>query len=282
MVMISRRLKNSASQIALFLFLGLIALAQLFPLIWLFNYSLHKSGNLFGKAIMELPSPPQWVNYAKAWTNGRIVQYFSNSVFVVGISISLIMIFSFMLAYACSRMKWKWRSAVFTIVLLGMVIPIHTTLLPNFIWFKQFGLINTHLGIIIPYIAFNMAFSVLMFIGFLQSLPYEMEESAYMEGAGLRMILLKIIAPMAKSGFVTVGIMAFLNCWNEFIMANTFLATESKRTLPFAIIRFEGQYSSDYAVQFACMIIVAIIPIMIYFIFSKRIIAGVTAGSVKG
>jgi len=278
----SKILKKNLGQAGLFTFLGLLALAQLFPLLWLFNYSLHKSGDLFGKAIMDLPSPPQWINYSRAWRDGHILRYFSNSVIVVAASIILIMIFSFMLAYACSRMKWKFRNLIYGIVLLGMVIPIHTTLLPNFMWFKTFGLINTRMGLVIPYIAFNMAFSVLMFTGFLQSLPYAMEESAYMEGAGLGTILVKIIAPMAKSGFVTVGIMAFLNCWNEFIMANTFLASEVKRTLPFAIIRFEGQYSSDYAVQFACMTIVAIIPIIIFFIFSRRIIAGVTAGSVKG
>lgn len=280
--MIKIKKKLTSGQLSLFIFLGIVALAQLFPLLWLFNYSLHKSGDLFGKEIMSMPSPPQWINYARAWTDGRILQYFSNSLIIVAVSITLIMAFSFMLAYACSRMKWKLRSFIYTVVLLGMVIPIHTTLLPNFIWFKQFGLINTRLGVIIPYIAFNMAFSVLMFTGFLQSIPYAMEESAYLEGARLRSILFRIIAPMTKSGFVTVGIMAFLNCWNEFIMANTFLASESKRTLPFAIIRFEGQYASDYAVQFACMTIVAIIPIVIYFVFSKRILAGVTAGAVKG
>jgi raffinose/stachyose/melibiose transport system permease protein len=274
--------KLKLSQLFLFLFLGVFALVQLFPLVWLTNYSLHKSGSLFGKAIFELPKDPQWGNYVKAWVDGRIFKYFTNSLIIVVASITLIMLFSFMLAYACSRMKWNLRPIVLTIVLLGMVIPIHTTLLPNFLWFKQFGLINTRVGLIIPYIAFNMAFSTLLFIGFLQSLPYAMEESAYLEGANLGSILLKIIAPMTKSGFVTVGIMGFLNCWNEFIMANTFLASEAKRTLPFSIIRFQGQYSSDYAVQFACMVIVAIIPILIYALFSKRIIAGVTAGSVKG
>ena len=179
-------------------------------------------------------------------------------------------------------MKWKLSKLVFSFVILGMVIPIHTTLLPNFVWFKEFGLINSHLALIIPYTAFFLAFSVLMFSGFLQSIPFAMEESAYLEGAGLPSILLKIIAPMTQAGFVTVGIMAFLNCWNEFVMANTFLTSEVKRTLPFSIIRFEGEYSANYAVQFACMMIVAVIPITIYSVFSKQIIAGVTAGAVKG
>ncbi|MCF7934602.1 MAG: carbohydrate ABC transporter permease [Spirochaetia bacterium] len=269
-------------QLFLFILLALLALSQLFPLVWLFNYSLQKSGDLFGKEIFKLPDVPQWQNYIRAWRDGRIMQYLTNSVIVVAFSILLIMIFSFMLAYACTRMKWKLRNIVYGFVLMGMVIPIHTTLLPNFIWFKNFSLIDTRAGVIIPYIAFNMAFSVLLFRGFLASIPYAMEESAYLDGASARIILMRIIAPMAKTGFVTVGITAFLNCWNEFIMANTFLSSEVKRTLPFSIIRFQGQYASDYAVQFACMVIVAIIPIIIYFLFSKWIIAGVTAGSVKG
>ncbi len=274
--------KISIGQIIIFFFLILIALAQLFPLFWLFNYSLQKSSNLFGPKLIDIPEAPQWGNYMKAWVDGRIAQYLTNSLIVVAFSISLILFFSFTIAYACSRMKWKLRKVVYNFVLLGMVIPIHTTLLPNFVWFNKFGLIDSHLSLIIPYTAFFLAFSVMMFTGFLHSLPFAMEESAYLDGAGLGTILLKIVAPMVKPGFVTVGIMAFLNSWNEFIMANTYLASESKRTLPFSIIRFEGEYSSDYAVQFACMVIVAVIPIVLYFIFSRRIIAGVTAGSVKG
>lgn len=274
--------KISIGQIVIIFFLVLIALAQLFPLLWLFNYSLQKSSQLFGPKLIDIPAQPQWENYLKAWVDGRIAQYLTNSIIVVASSIVLILFFSFTIAYACSRMRWKLRKLVYNFVLLGMVIPIHTTLLPNFIWFQNFGLIDSRLSLIIPYTAFFLAFSVLMFTGFLHSLPYAMEESAYLDGAGLGTILFRIIAPMAKAGFVTVGIMAFLNSWNEFIMANTYLATEAKRTLPFSIIRFEGEYASDYAVQFACMVIVAVIPIVLYFIFSKRIIAGVTAGSVKG
>ena len=276
------RKKIVLGNIILNVVLGLIALAQLFPLIWLFNYSLQKSSNLFGKKLFDIPKVPQWGNYVKAWFDGHIFQYLMNSIFVSVVSIFLIVVLSFTISYACKRMKWKLSKLVYSFVILGMVIPIHTTLLPNFMWFKNFGLINSHLALIIPYVAFFLAFSVLMFSGFIQSIPFAMEESAYIEGAGLGTILLKIIAPMSQAGFVTVGIMAFLNCWNEFVMANTFLTSEIKRTLPFSIIRFEGEYSANYAVQFACMMIVAIIPITIYIIFSKQIIAGVTAGAVKG
>lgn len=262
-------------------FLTIFALAQLFPLLWIFIYSLQTSGDLFGRELIKLPANPHWENYVRAWVDGKIPQYFMNSVIIVTASVCMTIIFSFFLAYAVTRMRWKGRKIVYGFVMLGMVIPIHTTLLPNFMWFKIFGLIDTYGGVILPYTAFNMAFSVLMFSGLLSSIPYSMEESAYLDGARISRILRDIIAPMSKTGFVTVGVMAFLNCWNEFIMANTFLASEAKRTLPFSIIRFQGQYTSDYAVQFAVMFIVAIIPVAFYFLLSQWVMAGVTAGAVK-
>jgi raffinose/stachyose/melibiose transport system permease protein len=134
----------------------------------------------------------------------------------------------------------------------------------------------------IPYVAFTLSFNTLMFSGMLASLPRSVEESAWIEGAGIGRLLAAVVAPMVLPGFATVIIMTFLNNWNEFIMAYTFLASDRLRTLPFSIIRFQGQYASDYAIQFACMSLVAIIPIVLYFMFSKWIMAGATAGAVKG
>ncbi len=278
---VSRKTRRATVRVGMGFLLGVVAVAQLFPLVWIFLYSIQTSGDLFGPELVKFPAEPQWENYARAWIDGRIPRYFANSVIVVLSSVVLTTVLAFMLAYAVTRMKFPGRRAVFGFVMLGMVIPVHTTLLPNFMWFKNFAMIDTYAGVIVPYVAFGMAFSVLMFSGLLASIPNSMEESAYMDGARLPRILVSIVAPIAKTGFVTVGIMAFLNGWNEFIMANTFLASESKRTLPFSIIRFEGQYRSDYAVQFAVMVIVAMIPVVLYFFFSRWVMAGVTAGAVK-
>jgi len=197
-------------------------------------------------------------------------------------SVAASTLFSFMIAYACTRMKWRLRGLIYGVVMLGMVVPLHTTLLPNFIWFNVFGLINRQVALMIPYVAFTIAFNTLIFSGMLVNLPRSVEESAWMEGAGIGRLLTSVVAPMTLPAFATVIIMTFLNNWNEFIMAYIYIASDRLRTLPFAIIRFQGQYSSEYAVQFACMFLVAIIPIVLYFIFNKWIIAGVTAGAVKG
>jgi raffinose/stachyose/melibiose transport system permease protein len=240
------------------------------------------SGELFGPELLKWPRPFQWANYARAWIDGRIPVYLMNSLIIVSASVVCSTLFAFFIGYACTRLTWKLRRVVFNVVMLGMIIPIHTTLLPNFVWFKLFGLLNTRVGLAIPYIAFTLSFNTLMFSGLLKNLPRSVEESAWIEGAGMGTLLARVVAPMAAPAFATVGIMTFLGNWNEFIMAHTFLASERLRTIPFSVIRFEGEYSSQYAVQFACMALAALPAIVLYFLFSKWIIAGVTAGAVKG
>jgi raffinose/stachyose/melibiose transport system permease protein len=266
----------------LYSFLVLIAFLQVFPLLWVFDYSIQKSGDLFGPEILRVNFVPLWSNYARAWTDGKIPRYLLNSLIVVSASTVASTIFSFCLAYAITRMKWRLKFIATLAVTIGMVIPIHTTLLPNFIWFNVFRLIDTHLGLIIPYVAFTLSFNTLVYSGQIKTIPLSMEESAFIDGASWPRMLWSIVAPMAAPATITVGVMTFLNNWNEFIMANTYLATDDLRTLPFSIIRFQGQYRSDYAIQFACMFLVALPPLALYFFFSKQIMAGATAGAIKG
>ena len=273
---------KSIRSAALWSVLLVLAAAQIFPLVWVASYSLQKSGDLFGPEFFKLPADPEWNYYYRAWTDGKIPQYLANSLSIVIPSVILATVLSFFLAYACTRMTWKLRKAVWLLVTIGLTIPIHTTLLPNFIWYQFFGLIDTKLGLVISYVAFSLSFNTIIFSGLLAGIPKSMEESAFIDGAGYSLILSRIIAPMAGTGFATVGVQTFLSHWNEFIMANTYLASEFKRTLPFSIIRFQGEYSSQYAIQFACMTLVALPPLVLYFVFNRWILAGVTAGAVKG
>jgi len=271
-----------AGRSILYFFLVAFAILQIFPLVWVFDYSILKSGDLFGTELMKIPTNPQWGNYQRAWVDGKIPRYFLNSTIVVVGSVLASAVISFCTAYAITRMKGKLVPLALVAVTLGMVVPIHTTLLPNFIWFNYFKLIDTHLGLIIPYVAFTLSFNTLVYVGQLRTLSRSMEESAFIDGCSWPRILWSVVAPMSVPATVTVFVMTFLNNWNEFIMAYTYLATDSLRTLPFSIIKFQGEYRSDYAIQFACMFLVAVVPLVLYFVFSRRIMAGVTAGALKG
>jgi len=277
------RTATRVSQRAL-LYAALVAfgLMQLFPLVWVGSYSLQRSGDLFGNELLSFPTEPQWQNYVRAFRDGRILRYGLNSLIVVSISTALTTFLSFCLAYAITRMQWRLKALAVAAVTMGMVIPIHTTLLPNFIWFAKLDLIDTHTGVIIPYVAFTLSFSTLVYMGHFKTLPRSIEEAALIDGASWPRILWSVVAPMSLPATMTVAVMTFLNNWNEYIMANTYLATDDLRTLPFSIVRFQGQYSSDYAVQFACMVLVALPALVLYFVFSRRIMEGATAGAIKG
>lgn len=259
-----------------------IGLIQLYPLVWLIDYSLCRSGELFVSGVFALPKEPQFQNYVRAWTDGNILRYFINSVIVTGISILLTVILSAMISYVLTRMKWKYAKLFTTILMIGMLIPIHATLIPNFMIYSKLGWLNEYISLILPYTAFQIPLSVLVYSGFMESIPRSLEESAVMDGSSLPRALFRIILPVCKPATMTVTVMAFMACWNEYIMAATFASSDKLYTLPFAVTKFQGMYSGDYAVQFAAMVITVVPALLIYIFLNKFITKGITMGAVKG
>lgn len=260
----------------------IFSIGQLFPLVWLIDFSLNKSGDLFGSNILKWPSPPQFQNYKTAWVDGHIALYLMNSVIVNVASVGLTILFSVMMSYAFVRMEWKLKKALYSFVLLGLMIPIHATLLPNFLSFKAIGINDSYLALIIPYVAFALPMAIFILSGFMESVPRSIEEAAVIDGCGIFRIVFQVIFPIVKPAIVTVLILTFLSTWNEFIMAATFISSDFFRTLPFAVYNFAGQYASNYAVQFAVMTLVALPSLIIYIILNEQITKGVTAGALKG
>jgi raffinose/stachyose/melibiose transport system permease protein len=269
-------------KIMLWILFLLVSFGQLFPLIWLVDFSFNSSSDFFSSSVLKWPSSPQWQNYVNAWVDGKFPKYLLNSVLISAVTIILTVFLSLSLAYAFTRMQWKTRSFFFTIILLGIMIPIHATLLPNFAIFKSLGLTNSYLGLILPYTAVSVPLGTFILSGFLRSIPGAIEESAVMDGCSIYRIVFQIIMPLTMPALVTIAVTTFLTCWNEFIMASTFLSKDSLKTLPFSVMNFTGQYSSDYGSQFAVMVLTSIPAIIIYAIFNEQITKGVTAGAVKG
>jgi len=275
---ISKRIKL----ITMYTLVFLLGVIQLFPLIWIVNYSLVKDTELYGKSILTIPNPPQWGNYLTAWVEGNILRYTLNSIFVTTIVIVVTVFLSLTLGYAFSRMRWKHSKLFLTIIMLGIMIPIHTTLIPNFIIYSKLNLTDSYLGILVPYIAFSMPVGVYLMTGFLEGIPRSIEESAVIDGCGIYDIIFRIIMPITKPTIVTIIVMTFISIWNEFIVASTMLSNNDLKTLPFAVFNFTGQYSSRYAVQFAVMTLSAIPALIVYIVFNEQITKGVMEGSVKG
>ena len=260
----------------------LVAVVQIFPLIWLADFSLASSNEMFTSGLLVIPKKIQWGNYVKAFIDGHFLLYLKNSILITGLAVILVLLVSIMAGFACRRMNWKLRGLVKTLLLMGMMIPIHATLLPNYKIFNQLGLTDTIWALLIPYVAFSLPQGLFLMSSFMESIPVELEEAAVMDGCGIYRIVFRIITPMMKSSIATVSIMTFLNNWNEFMMASTYLSSPKWKTLPFSVLEFTGQYSSNYAVQFAAMALTAAPAVIVYILLNKHITKGVAMGAVKG
>lgn len=262
--------------------LSIVAIIQIFPLIWLIDFSLASSNELFTSGLLIIPEKIQWGNYVKAFIDGHFLQYLKNSFLINTLAMIFVSLISIMAAFACRRMKWRLSGIVKTILLLGMMIPIHATLLPNYKIYNMLNITDTIWALLIPYIAFSLPQALFLMTSFLDSIPMELEEAAVIDGCGIYRIVFQIVTPLLKSSIATVSIMTFLNNWNEFMMASTYLSSPKWKTLPFSVLEFTGQYSSNYAVQFAVMALTAAPAVIVYIILNKHITKGVAMGAVKG
>lgn len=266
----------------LWIVLIIVAVIQLFPLIWLIDFSLGSSSEMFTNGLLIIPEKIRWDNYVKAFVDGHFLHYLRNSMLINTLAVVLVVMISIMAAFACQRMQWKMRGLVGTLLVLGMMIPIHATLLPNYKIYNTLHMTDTIWALLIPYVAFSLPQGMFLMTAFIQSAPRELEEAAIVDGCGVYRILFQIITPVLKPSIATVAIMTFLNNWNEFMMASTYLSSPKWKTLPFSILEFTGEYSSNYAVQFAVMALTAAPAVIVYVILNKYIKKGVALGAIKG
>jgi raffinose/stachyose/melibiose transport system permease protein len=262
--------------------LSLIAITQLFPLYWLITFSLKSNTEIFGDNIIGLPKEWRFINYKTALTDGGIFRYFLNSIFYSAVTVMVVAIITAMVAYAIARMNWKLKGLVFSIFTIGIMIPAQAALLPLFQIMDKFGLKGGYLGLLIPYIAFGIPMSVMILVGFYKGIPKEMEEAAYMDGCGIFRCFVTIMLPMVKPAIATASIFTFLGTWNELMFANTLVDRSEYRTLPVGIMSFAGQYSTDWGLIGAGMVIATLPTILIYFLLSNQVQESLIAGAVKG
>ncbi|MDQ6594937.1 carbohydrate ABC transporter permease [Bacillus salipaludis] len=278
----SKSLGNRIGFGILYVILGVIAIVQVYPLVWLFLFSLKTNQEVFGMSPFSLPHNPQWGNYAKAWTAGHIDVYFFNSVLYTVIAVVLTVILASFVTFAITRMYWKWSGIVLGLFMAGYMIPLHSTLIPLFNIFKSTNLIDNPVSVILSYVAFNLPITIMILAGFYRTIPREIEEAAVMDGCSVHRIFFQITLPMTIPVLSTTVIINMIYNWNEFVFVNTFLSSDKWKTITVGVNNFVGQYLTDWGAIGATLMI-SIIPVLIaYFILSDRIVEGIASGSVKG
>jgi raffinose/stachyose/melibiose transport system permease protein len=258
-----------------------LSITCVFPIIWML-YSSFKTSKEFNLNIISLPSHLQFQNYVNAIHNGNLIIPFFNSIFATVFSVILVVILGFLIAFCLARYSFRGRNFIYVLLLLGMLVPIHSLLVPLFIQFKAIGMLDNHFTLIPPYVAFGLPMAVFLYESFLKSTPIEIEESAFIDGSSLLSVIFKIVMPICRPVVSTSLILTFLNSWNEFPFALVLLRSPKLMTIPVALTNFNGQYTVNYPQLLSAMVIAVLPVVLIYFGFSKSIIEGMTAGSVKG
>jgi len=265
------------------LLLVAFAIIQVYPFLWLVLFSFKSNSEIFGGNIAGFPQSWLWGNYRDAFFGGKVGLYLFNSVVVTGITIFITLFTACMAAYAITRMRWKLSKPVMVLFLLGMMIPLHATLLPLFLIFSKINLLNTYWCLILPYVGFGLPIAVFILSGFMKNIPLAMEESAFIDGASVYRSFFLIILPIVKPAMATVAIFTFLGSWNELMFAITFISKQQMRTLTVGLQSMVGQYATQWGPIGAGLVIGTIPTIIIYSIISKQVQNSLTtAGAVKG
>ncbi|MGY0691429.1 carbohydrate ABC transporter permease [Virgibacillus sp. FSP13] len=265
----------------LYLCLGVIALFQIFPIIRLFLFSLKDNQEIFSGSPFALPTEFRWENYQKVWEGG-IGIYFFNSVWITALAIFITVLLASMATFAITRMTWKLSTFVLGLFMVGLMIPIHSALIPLFNMFLNVNLIDSPFSIVITYAAYNLPITMMILLGFYYTLPREIEEAAIIDGCSINRLFFRIILPMTTPVMSTTVIINMIYNWNEFVFVNTFISSDKYKTLTVGIQNFIGQYMTDWGAIGATLII-SVLPILLAFIFfSNKVVEGISASAVKG
>ena len=265
-------------------YIGLVfwALIDLFPIYWMFTFSLKDNAEVFGANIMGLPQKWLWSNYATALTTGNVPLFFLNSLIVTGASIIISLIAALMATYAITRIVWKGSKTVNAFFMLGITIPIHSSVVPLFITISSIGMSNSYLALIIPYSAFSLSMAILICTGFMGDIPKDLDEAAYIDGCNLWQTFYKIIVPLMKPALATISIYTFLQCWNELMFATIFNSSSRLKTLPVGISELAGRNTTEWGPIGAALVLATFPTLVAYLFMSKSIQESFIAGAVKG
>ncbi|GIO40412.1 carbohydrate ABC transporter permease [Paenibacillus apis] len=273
--------KSLGFRIFAYTFLSLFAIMNIVPLFWMVVNSF-KTEQEYAVNPFSLPETLQFSNYAEAWKIANMNVYFLNSLFVTFASLIVTVLLGALASYFLSRFEFKLRGLTYGVFLLGMLVPIHATLIPIFLIMQKLHFLDTHLSLILPYTAFHLSLTIIILEGFMRGFPKDLEESGVMDGAGIFRIFWSIILPITRPAMATVIILNFIYNWNEYLFALVLISSSELKTLPLGLANFVGIETASLTLQMSALTM-ALIPIVIfYLLLQKQLVTGMTAGAVKG
>ena len=277
----SGNIMGRGTRIFLYVTLTIAALAVILPLLWLLLASLKTRQDLT-RNTWGLPQTWEFKNYYLAWTGSRIPRYMINSIRATFLSIVLTVVLSTPVSFVVSRFRFKGNNLLYLFFIAGMMIPIHSTVIPIYTMVGDLNMKNNLEVLSLIYGAYRIPVSIFILEGFMSGIPRELEECAVIDGATVWDIFFRVIAPLSRDGIVTIAILTVLSSWNELLISMLLISNSLLKTLPTGLMGFITDYNSEYT-QLAAGIMIAIIPPIIFYMFAQeKIEKGMIAGAVKG
>jgi len=268
--------------IALWVSLLVAALFWLIPLLFIIFTSFKTRADLMQGSPFSLPKTFTFANYEAAWKTGKFTVYGLNSLIISATKPPINMFIAALAAFALSRLRFRFQRGLFLFFVMGTMIPVQVALGPIFTMILNAGLLSTYLGILLPYIAFGLPYQIFLFHGFFKAIPRDLDEAAKIDGCSAFGLLFRIILPLSLPILGAVFILDFVATWNEFAIALVILSSSSSWTIPLGLTSFQGQFTTNYGALNAAIVLSILPVILVYLIFQRYFVAGLTTGAVKG
>jgi ABC-type glycerol-3-phosphate transport system permease component len=254
--------------------------ASIGPFLYMISMSLMDIQQLFNGTVIAWPW--RFENYPEAWEKTKIGVLYWNSLYVSTVAMVVTVVISALAGYGLGRLDFWGKTPIYVLILIGLTIPVQIALIPLFVNLRALGLMNTPLALIGPYTAFGLAFGTYIMKAFFQELPRELEEAARIDGASDARIFWQIMLPLTRPALATISIFLFLQNWNEFLFALTFITESSMRTLPTGIYALlSNEFYGNFGLLAAALVLFSLPVLVLYFIFQQQFIEGLTAGALK-
>ena len=261
---------------------AIVILNGVFPALWILFTSLKTENELTQKPITYWPNEPTIGNFISAFQDQPLLTFLTNSLIVAGLSTLLSLFISALAAYAIARLRLRFRGLILTAIIGVSMFPLVTLMVPLFEIMRSLGLLNSYWALVLPYTVLNLPICTLMMVSFFQDIPRDIENAAMLDGCTRLSALWRIVLPLAAPGVATAAILAFVNSWDEFLLALSMNSAVAYRTLPVGIQLYQGEFAFPWPIISAALV-VAIVPIVVLIvIFQEKVVSGLTSGGLKG
>lgn len=274
-------MKTKKNNALIYIILIILSIMFFFPFYWMLRTAVVDAGSIFSPEIKIFPPQIKLENFINALTVQPFVRYFLNTSVITVLNIIGVLLSSSLCAYGFSRLHWPGRDKIFGILLSALMLPYSVMMIPHFIGWNYLGLTNTFAPLIVPAYFGGGLFNVFLMRQFFLGIPYELDEAAYIDGAGRFRIYLSVIVPLSKQVFIVVGLFTFLTCWNDYLAPIIYLSSDKKFTLMLGLNQFIGAYNAQWNLMMAAVAIVIFPSLVLYLFAQKHFVAGITMSGIK-